>query len=142
MASPPRSTTLLFALLRHHLPGSREVRGVSGRTGRGRRYVLTQPDRLLRREGERDVARCVSGDGPEVEQLLALVGAFRVREDLDVEGLVGGTVQFALDGRGACGVLLRGGEEGLVLQVVGSGVEVLEVVGGGPSSPRSMPRPP
>src|SRR5215203_1644373 len=126
----PRSIAPLSAfLLRHHLPGSRELGGVATRTRGCGRYVLSQTDRLLRREGERDVARSVGGDSHRAEEGLALVGALRVGKELDVEGLVGAAVEGAPDGRGARGALLCGGEGRLVLQVVGSGVGIAGIVG-------------
>src|SRR5215217_5199212 len=65
----PRSIAPLSPfLLCHHLPGYGEFGGVATGT-RGRcGDVLSQPDRLLRREGEGDVARPVGRDGLAAQQ--------------------------------------------------------------------------
>src|SRR5215210_7393797 len=119
------------SLLRNHLPGRGELGGAIRSRGSGG-DVLPQTDRLLRREGKGGVARSVGGDGLRTEERLALVPSLRIGEELYLESLPRGAVEIAPDGRGAGGRLLRGGEDGLVLEVVGAGVGVVGIVGGGP----------
>src|SRR5918997_3152141 len=77
-------------------------------------------------EGEGDVARSIGGDALLADELFPFV-ARGVGEELDVVGLVGFAVELArYGGGGRTG--LRRGEDGEVLQSVGTRVGVAEVV--------------
>src|SRR5215210_4517934 len=115
----------------HHLLRRGELGGVApGARGRSR-YVLLQLYRLARREGEGGVARTVGGDGRGAQQRLALVGDPGVGEELHPEGAIRGAVEGSPDGRLAGRALLRGGEDGEVLEVVGTRVFIAGIVGSG-----------
>jgi hypothetical protein len=88
---------------------------------------------LRGREAEGDIAVWVGAHGLIADELLALVLARRVGEELDHEGVCGAAVELGLDGgRAAHG--LGGGYDRLVLQIVGALIGVLGVVGGGARS--------
>src|SRR5919107_2723981 len=99
-------------------PWGRELRGAArGVGGRGRRRP-SHAHLLGGGEGEYGVARAVGGDGLLPYELLALVTARRVGEELHSEGPVGGAVQSGVYARLERAGLGRA-YDGFVLQAVG-----------------------
>src|SRR5215204_1465312 len=111
-------------------PRGREFGGAACGVGGCGRHRPPDAHLLGGREGEGGVAAAVGGDGLLPYELLALVAARRVGEELHGEGPVWDAVE-----PGAYGRLERAGlgraHHGPVLQAVGAGVGVAGVVGGG-----------